>query len=72
MALDDLKFMQLNAENLFLYIDKYEGQDLTQLNEKQWQQLSIASVRNKSLKKTRWLAESILSEDPDIVFLNEV
>ncbi|MEO0335543.1 MAG: hypothetical protein AAF202_04080, partial [Pseudomonadota bacterium] len=69
---DCLRLMQLNAENLFLYLDKLEGNDLTILSETQWQQLSIASVKNKSLKKTRWLAESILQEDPDVVFLNEV
>ena len=67
-----LRLMQLNAENLFLYLDKLDSDDLTNLSETQWQELSIASVRNKSLKKTRWLAESISGEDPDIVFLNEV
>jgi endonuclease/exonuclease/phosphatase family metal-dependent hydrolase len=70
--LSHLRLMQLNAENLFLYLDRLESEDLTNLSETQWQQLSIASVKNKSLKKTRWLAESISEQDPDVIFLNEV
>ena len=66
------KIVQLNAENLFLYLDDMAERDWRKLSEKEWQRLSHATVANKSLVKTLWLADSLLYIDADIVCLNEV
>ncbi len=70
--LRDIRVISLNAENLFLYMDRYAGEDLSQMTEKQWQSLSSATVPNKSLEKTKWLAEGLLELDGDIIALAEV
>lgn len=67
-----LRFMQLNAENLFLYMDRYRDQDLSNLSEVEWQKLSTANTSNKSLAKTWALAAAITENNPDILMLNEV
>jgi endonuclease/exonuclease/phosphatase family metal-dependent hydrolase len=61
-----------NCENLFLYMDGWQGQTLTQLNEKEWQALNRGSVRNKPMVKVKWLAETIRELNPDFLLLNEV
>lgn len=66
------KVVQLNAENLFIYLDDANDRDWRNLAEKDWQKLSNATVANKPLVKTLWLADSILDMDADIVCLNEV
>lgn len=66
------KIAQLNAENLFLFLDDQTERDWRRLSEKEWQKLSAATVPNKPLNKTLWLADSILDIDADIVCLNEV
>jgi hypothetical protein len=66
------KFAQLNAENLFLFLDDTNDRDWRKLTEKDWQRLSHASVPNKPLVKTLWLAETLLDIDADIVGINEV
>lgn len=66
------RIVQLNAENLFLLMDLYQGQDLSELKEKEWQKLSTANVPNKPLHKTRQLAKALLEIDAEIVMLNEV
>lgn len=66
------KVAQLNAENLFLFLDAMEPRDWRRLAEKEWQKLSHASVPNKSLLKTLWLADSLLAINADIVFICEV
>ncbi len=66
------KICQLNAENLFLFLDDTTERDWRKLSEKEWQRLSQASVANKSLVKTLWLADTLTTIDADIVCLNEV
>lgn len=66
------KIVQLNAENLFLYLDDLTVRDWRKLSEKEWQRLSNATVANKSLVKTLWLADTLKTIDADIVCLNEV
>ncbi len=66
------KIAQLNAENLFLFLDDATERDWRKLPEKEWQKLSHASVPNKSLLKTLWLADSLLEINADIVFVSEV
>ena len=67
-----LKMMQLNAENLFVFVDHEPSKNIENLSEKEWKALSSATTPNKPLYKCRWLAESIMDADPDIIFLNEV
>lgn len=66
------KIAQLNAENLFLFLDDATARDWRKMSEKEWQKLSTATTPNKSLIKTIWLADSLLSIDADLVCLNEV
>jgi endonuclease/exonuclease/phosphatase family metal-dependent hydrolase len=66
------KIAQLNAENLFLFLDDTQERDWRKLPEKEWQKLSHASVPNKSLLKTLWLADTLTAIDADIVFICEV
>jgi len=64
--------MQLNAENLFLFLDQELPPDWKTLKESDWQALSKASVPNKPLKKTLALAEAVLDVFPHVVAVNEV
>lgn len=67
-----LTFMQLNAENLFVYIDEKKAVDLSTMDEPSWQALSRASVSNKPLKKATQLARAIMDIQPDFIAMNEV
>jgi len=67
-----LRVVQLNAENLFLFLDQDSTRDWRRLSEKEWQNLSVATTPNKALSKTLWLADSLLDIDADIVCLNEI
>jgi endonuclease/exonuclease/phosphatase family metal-dependent hydrolase len=64
--------MEFNVENLFLYLDYFEGQDLSTLSEKDWQKLSTSTVGNKPLEHVRAIARAVLDVDPDILMLCEV
>ena len=66
------KVVQLNAENLFLFLDSQGPYDWRNMTEREWQSLSRASVPNKNLHKVLWLADSLLDIDADVVCLNEV
>lgn len=70
--LGHLRVAQINAENLFLFFDTNLPANWKSLPEKEWQRLSRASVPNKSLKKTAWLAQSLMEIDADLVMVNEV
>lgn len=69
---DTFKVVQLNAENLFLFLDDQTPRDWRKMSEREWQDLSHATIGNKPLVKTLWLADSLLQMDPDIICLNEV
>ncbi len=70
---NQIKFLQINAENLFLYLDdQVTPSQLEKLTEAQWQALSKASVPLKPLQKLRGLAQTILFEDPEFITVNEV
>lgn len=69
---NNFKVVQLNAENLFLFLSDNTERDWKNMNEKDWQRLSTSNVPNKSLVKTLWLAESLLDMDADVVCMNEV
>jgi endonuclease/exonuclease/phosphatase family metal-dependent hydrolase len=66
------KIVQLNAENLFIFLDDPTPRDWRKVSEKEWQKLSHATVPNKPLGKVLWLADSLEHIDADIICLNEV
>ena len=63
---------QWNIENLFIYMDRFLEENLETLTENQWQSLSMASIKNKPLKKLKQIREVITDISPDILMLNEV
>lgn len=67
-----MKFMWLNAENLFLLSDQVLKPEHLKLDEHQWQKLSTSIFDNKPLQKTKQLAQVILEKSPDILMLCEV
>lgn len=75
-CLNKLKILFYNVENLFLSLEKHQGEnlseDLKKLDEEDWQKLRLSLTPNKSLQKTTLLAQNILSIDPDIILMCEV
>jgi endonuclease/exonuclease/phosphatase family metal-dependent hydrolase len=69
-----MRVVVFNVENLFLYLDRYQGDgtEFEALREFDWQQLSSSKVKNKSLLQTQWIARVIKKLDPDIIMLCEV
>ncbi len=67
-----LRLAEFNVENLFLYLDYFQDQDLSTINEKEWQMLSTSVVGNKPLEQVRALARAIGEMDPDIIMMCEV
>lgn len=70
--MSNLKFCQINAENLFLLFDNALPPNYLKLEKKQWESLTTSVFENKPLQKTIHLADSIKDIDADIVMLNEV
>lgn len=68
----DFKIMVLNAQDLFIFIDKYRGTTPLELNEQQWQLSSSSLINNKAKDKCELLALAIKEADADIVMLTEV
>ncbi len=67
-----LRLAEFNVENLFLYLDHFQGQDISQLSEKEWQTLTSSVVGNKPLEHVKALARAVLDIDADILMLCEV
>lgn len=64
--------MVLNAQDLFLFMDKHAGGPLAELNEIKWQLMSSSLFSNKSKEKCELLAYNILDSLADIVMVTEV
>jgi hypothetical protein len=62
----------LNCQDLFIFMDKYRGQDLLTMSETDWQLLSASFKENKPLQKVIELATGIKLSNPDIIALVEV
>jgi len=71
-ASNRLRLVEFNVENLFLYLDHFQGQDLSTLSEKEWQKLTSSTVGNKPIEHVRSLARAVLDINPDILMLCEV
>lgn len=68
-----LKVMVLNAQDLFLFMDKWDGTTLvTELSEIKWNLMSSSLINNKSKEKCLMLARTILDSEADIVMVTEV
>jgi endonuclease/exonuclease/phosphatase family metal-dependent hydrolase len=67
-----LKIMVLNAQDLFLFMDKYDQTSLEELTEIKWQLMSSSLFNNKSKEKCQILAQAILDAQADIVMMTEV
>ncbi|HVK61048.1 MAG TPA: hypothetical protein VM432_05840, partial [Bdellovibrionales bacterium] len=67
-----LRLVEFNVENLFIYLDHYQGQDFQHLNEKEWQRLSASTEKNKPIEQVRQVARTIRELQADIVMLCEV
>lgn len=70
--MSNLKFCQINAENLFLLFDNPLPANYLKLEKKQWESLTTSVFENKPLSKVINLAKAINDIDADIVMLNEV
>jgi endonuclease/exonuclease/phosphatase family metal-dependent hydrolase len=71
---NQLKICQYNLENLFIFMDLYQGEDLHSLSEEAWKQVALAQFQNKQkpLYKIFGLAKAIQDIDPDILLCCEV
>ncbi|MBC7456725.1 MAG: hypothetical protein H7235_00490 [Bdellovibrionaceae bacterium] len=70
--MSNLKFCQINAENLFLLFDNALPPNYLKLEKKQWESLTTSIFENKPLQKVINLAKALSDIDADIVMLNEV
>lgn len=68
----NLRFLLLNAENLFLLFDQEPGPEVLKLDEVQWQRLSSSVFPNKPLRKLFELQRIIHEIQPDVIGLCEV
>lgn len=67
-----LKVVVLNAENLFVFMDRWNGVDLRLMTEPGWQLSNSGLLDNKPLVKLHDLARSIMALDADLILLTEV
>lgn len=67
-----MKIMVLNAQDLFLFMDKHHEGSVLELTEIKWQLMSSSLLSNKSKEKCLMLGKTILDHDADIVMVTEV
>ncbi|WPU63965.1 endonuclease/exonuclease/phosphatase family protein [Peredibacter starrii] len=69
-----MKVMVLNAQDLFLFMDKHDhsASPVTELTEIKWQLMSSSLFSNKSKEKCLMLANAIKDAEADIVMVTEV
>lgn len=72
--MENMKVMVLNAQDLFLFMDKHNHGDIpvTELTEIKWQLMSSSLFSNKSKEKCQMLGSAILDAQADIVMVTEV
>lgn len=68
----ELKVMVLNAQDLFLFMDKHDQSSIENLTEMKWQMMSASLFNNKSKDKCLSLARTILDSGADVVMMTEV
>ena len=67
-----LRVMVLNAQDLFLFMDKHVAGPVEDLTEQKWQLMSSSLFMNKSKEKAQILAQTILESQADVVMMTEV
>ncbi|HXH76567.1 MAG TPA: hypothetical protein VNJ08_16465 [Bacteriovoracaceae bacterium] len=67
-----LKLMVLNAQDLFIFMDKHDGTDVGELTELKWQLTSASLLMNKPKEKCMLLGKCIMDSGADIVMMTEV
>lgn len=67
-----MKIMVLNAQDLFLFMDKYQGENIHEMTEQKWQLMSASLFMNKPKEKCFLLGKTILNSQADIVMMTEV
>lgn len=67
-----MKIMVLNAQDLFLFMDKYDGTSIDAMTEVKWQLMTASLFPNKSKEKCRLLGQAILDAQADVVMMTEV
>lgn len=67
-----LKVLQWNVENLFLFLDYYNQENFNEISENQWQGMTSSLRGNKPLVKVQEIAQIILQENPDVCVFCEV
>lgn len=70
--MQNLTIMLFNVQDLFIFMDKYNGEDVTEMNEYQWQLMTTSLVGNKELSKVIELSNAIKDVHPEILMLVEV
>ena len=71
--MQNLKVMVLNAQDLFLFMDKHNHNvPVLELTEIKWQLMSSSLFSNKSKEKCQILGNTILDAGADIVMVTEV
>ncbi len=71
-SMNQLKVMVLNAQDLFLFMDKWDGTEVNELTEIKWNLMSSSLINNKSKEKCMMLARTILDSEADIIMVTEV
>ncbi len=67
-----LKFLSYNVQDLFVFLDNYNGEDLQSIDEHDWASFNISLTRNKLLEKILGIQKVIQETDPDVILLLEV
>jgi endonuclease/exonuclease/phosphatase family metal-dependent hydrolase len=66
------KVMVYNLENFFVFMDKYQDEDISTMDEFAWQHLGAGLLNNKALDKVKKIKILIEHHSPDILMLTEV
>lgn len=61
-----------NVQDFFVFMDKYDNEDIDQLTEPKWQLLSTSFYPNKELSKILEIKKILQTHSPDIIMLIEV
>jgi len=67
-----MKIMVLNAQDLFLFMDKHDGSPVSGMTEIKWQLMNSGLLTNKSKEKCHQLGRTILNSGADIIMMTEV
>lgn len=67
-----VSLMLFNVQDMFIFMDKYNGQDLNSINEYDWQLMTTSLSGNKELSKLFEIKQAIEDVSPDILMLIEV